>query len=170
MPLNTLNDLLITQLNELHAAEHHSAEVFHDLSRSAANPQLAESLGRCADTSQEHIKRLRDVFAKLALTPRPWHRAESEGMRGLCEDCMRLITISKAEPHVRDAAIIAVAQHLIHDQIAGYGCARTWAGLLGHEKVPPLLQANLREERDADVDLTRLADNLNRSALAHALS
>ncbi len=169
MSLNTLNDLFVNEINELHAAELHSAEIIREIARSATSPLLAEHLSHAATIHDQHLQRMRDVFAKLGLTPRPTQRAETEGMRGLCEDCMRLITASRCEPHVRDAAIVGVVQHLLHDQLAGYGCARTWSGLLGHEKVPSLLQANLREERELDVELTHLADNLNRSAMAHVL-
>ena len=65
----------------------------------------------------------------------------------------------------RDAALIAVAQHLEHDEIAGYGCARTWASLLGHRGVASALQRTLNEERRVDERLTRLAESLNRAAV-----
>ena len=70
-----------------------------------------------------------------------------------------------ADSHVRDAALIAAAQHLEHDEIAGYGCARTWAQMLGHESASVLLQRSLDEERAADARLSRLAEALNRAAL-----
>ena len=39
-----------------------------------------------------------------------------------------------AEPAVLDAAIIAAAQRVEHYEIAGYGCVRTYARLLGYEE------------------------------------
>jgi ferritin-like metal-binding protein YciE len=87
-------------------------------------------------------------------------------MKGLCQDCLRLANMSKAEPHVRDAALIAVAQHVEHDEIAGYGCARTWAGLLGYDQAASRLQQTLAEERKADAELSRLAERLNKAAAA----
>ncbi len=43
--------------------------------------------------------------------------------------------------------------------MAGYGTARTWAKLLGHEERVALLQQTLDEERDTDVSLTQLAES-----------
>ena len=91
-------------------------------------------------------------------------------MKGLCADCLDLARLARVEPHVRDAAVIAVAQHLEHDEIAGYGCARTWARLLGHRTIASTLQHTLNEEGRFDAKLSRLADALNRAALEPALA
>ena len=66
---------------------------------------------------------------------------------------------------VRDAAIIAALQRLEHDEIAGYGCARTWASLLGYTTAASELLKTLTEERRFDEGLTRVAETLNKSAL-----
>lgn len=91
-------------------------------------------------------------------------------MRGLAHDCMKLAVDSEAEPHVRDAALIAAAQHVEHDKIAGYGCARTWAGLLGHKIAAGMLQTTLDEEKAADRRLSQLAETLNAAAAEPALA
>lgn len=167
MPLNTMKDLLVTQLNELYAAEKHSAEVLPRLAKAASDPGLKSALRSHADETRGRLTRLDGVFNALDERPRA-ARAESKGMKGLCQDCLDLAEKARVEPHVRDAALIAVAQHVQHDEIAGYGCARTWAQLLGHDKAATELQKTLEDERNADVNLTRLAENLNKAALAAA--
>jgi ferritin-like metal-binding protein YciE len=62
-----------------------------------------------------------------------------------------------AEDEVRDAGLIAAAQRVEHYEIAGYGCARTYAQLLGDKNGARVLDTNLREEGDTDKKLTRLA-------------
>ena len=62
-----------------------------------------------------------------------------------------------ADPDVRDAALIAAAQRVEHYEIAGYGCARTFASILGDEETASLLQQSLDEEKETDVKLTELA-------------
>ena len=89
-------------------------------------------------------------------------------MKGLARDCLELAKESRAAPHVRDAAIIAGVQHIEHDEIAGYGCARTWAAVLGHEDAAAKLQLTLDEERRADAELSRIAQQVNREAMATA--
>jgi ferritin-like metal-binding protein YciE len=166
MPLNTMRDLLINQLNELYGAEKHSAAVLPRLAKAASSSKLGAAFRAHADETREHLSRLESVFEELGASPRAGARAESKGMKGLCQDCLKLAEMPKVESHVRDAALIAVAQHVEHDEIAGYGCARTWAGLLGHEEAAEQLQKTLDEERKADAALTRLAENLNKQAVS----
>ncbi len=161
MPLNTMNDLLIQQLSELYAAEKHSLRVLPKLEKSASEPALMEALASHIAATEHHVERLDSVFLELDAKPK---RIESEGMKGLLEDCLSLAESSRAEPHVRDAAIIAVAQHVEHDEIAGYGCARTWATLLGATDAAAKLETTLGEEHKSDAELTKIAERLNREA------
>ena len=124
MPMQTLHDLFIEQLNELFAGEAASIQAMQALRRAASNPRLAKLLEAHERESEKHAARLEDIFDSLEVVPR---RAGSHTLKGLCDDCVEWAGMSGAEPHVRDAALIAAAQHLEHDEIAGYGCARTWA-------------------------------------------
>jgi ferritin-like metal-binding protein YciE len=170
MPLNTMNNLLIEQINELYGAEKHCAEVLPRLARAASSPKLAAALRSHADQTEEHLSRLESVFEEVGASPRPSTRPESKGMKGLCQDCMNLANMTRVDPHVRDAALIAVAQHVEHDEIAGYGCARAWARLLGHDAAASLLQKTLNEERATDARLSKLAESLNKAALEPAMA
>ena len=62
------------------------------------------------------------------------------------------------EPAVMDAGLIAAAQRVEHYEMAGFGCVRTFARLLGHDKAADLLQETLDEEADADKKLAELAE------------
>jgi ferritin-like metal-binding protein YciE len=165
MSLHTLRDLLIEQLNELEAAENHRLKVLPRLENAANSPELATLLRKECDQSQHRLVRLDSAFSDLGIRPR---RVETQGMKGLLADCLRLAQDKSAEPHVRDAAVIAAAQHVSHDQIAGYGCARTWSNLLGCTQSANLLQKSLDEEKDADASLSRLAGKINQAALEPA--
>ncbi|MBS0196487.1 MAG: DUF892 family protein [Planctomycetes bacterium] len=166
MPLTTMKELLMLELNELYAAEKHGAQVLPELVKAAANPELSSALEEQQRRTNEHVARLESVFTELNAWPRPISRSESKGMRGLFQDSLRLANLTKAEPHVRDAALISVAQHVLHDEIAGYGCARSWAALLGYDESATRLEKSLEEERTFDIRLTRLAENINKQALA----
>ena len=45
--------------------------------------------------------------------------------------------------------------------MAGYGCVRTYAKLLGYDSAAKLLQQTLDEEGDTDKALTKLAEKIN---------
>ncbi len=162
MPLRSLKDLLIQQLNELYAGEKHAGQVLPRLAHAASSPRLADVFEGYAGEAKDHVERLTTIFDEMDVKPR---RAEAKGTKGLLEDCLRLADMENAEVHVRDAALIAVAQHVKHDGIAGYGCARTWARLLGMHEAADLLHKSLMEERNADAELTRIAEELNLEAV-----
>ena len=61
---------------------------------------------------------------------------------------------------VLDAALIAAAQRVEHYEMAGYGCARTYAHMLGLQEHAGLLQRTLDEEGDTDQKLTDLAETV----------
>ena len=163
--IHSLKDLLTEQLHELYAAETHSHTVLVKLAGAASSPKLAEALRAHADETKQHIARLERVFGEIGGKPR---KLETHGCKGLLEDCTEIAGRTKIEPHVRDAALIAVVQRLEHDEMAGYGCARTWAALLGHASAAAELLKTLTEERRFDEGLSRIAETLNKAALEPA--
>ena len=50
---------------------------------------------------------------------------------------------------------------LEHYEIAGYGCVRTYAQLLGNKRAAQTLQKTLDEEGDTDKTLTKLSKAIN---------
>jgi ferritin-like metal-binding protein YciE len=81
-------------------------------------------------------------------------------MEGLLEEGNELME-EDAEPEVLDAGLIAAAQHVEHYEIAGYGCVRTYADLLGFNNAAKLLQQTLDGEKQTDEKLTDLAKSIN---------
>jgi ferritin-like metal-binding protein YciE len=61
---------------------------------------------------------------------------------------------------VRDAGLISAAQRVEHYEIAGYGCARTYAELLGDRQGVKVLQQTLDEEGATDKELAKSTINL----------
>ena len=55
---------------------------------------------------------------------------------------------------------ISAAQRVEHYEIAGYGCARTYAEILGDRNGADLLEKTLEEEAATDKKLTELAKTL----------
>ena len=78
-------------------------------------------------------------------------------------------TAEEGDPSVLDAAIICAAQRVEHYEIAGYGCARTFAGLLGDNEAADLLQQTLDEEGQTDKRLTELAESSINQEAAQAV-
>ncbi len=80
-------------------------------------------------------------------------------MKGLLEEGEELMK-ERADSDVLDAALISAAQRVEHYEMAGYGCARTYARLLGLEDDARVLQQTLDEEGETDHLLTELAERV----------
>src|SRR4030095_9319760 len=83
-----------------------------------------------------------------------------KAMEGLIEEGKELME-EDADPEVLDAGLIGAAQRVEHYEIAGYGSAKTYAGLLDMKDVVKLLDQTLAEEKETDQLLTRLAEKIN---------
>lgn len=155
--MTTLNDLFQDGLADLYDAEQQIIKFLPKMAKAATTPALSEALTKHLDLSRQHIARLEQVFGDLGL---PTTRQTCDGMVGLLKEGQKL-TEQDAPPEVRDAAIIATVQRIEHYEMAGYGCLRTWAHVLGHHDSADLLQETLDEEKVADQTLTDVAHNIN---------
>jgi ferritin-like metal-binding protein YciE len=69
--------------------------------------------------------------------------------------------IDEQEGETLDAGLISAAQRVEHYEIAAYGFVRTYANLLGEDDAAELLEQTLKEEKETDQKLTKLAEKIN---------
>ena len=136
MIVKSMNDFFVAELQRLYGEEKHVAKVLPKLGKAASFPQLTTMFSDFEKETKTHLKRLEDVFAGIG---KKAVAKECPRVKGLCTECEAMAGL-EGESHVRDVALIAATQHLTHDQIAGYGCLRTWAKVLGKAKESELLQ------------------------------
>jgi ferritin-like metal-binding protein YciE len=101
--------------------------------------------------ARDYAVLLSESVRKLALRARARYLRRNEATEIIKED---------ADEEVRDAGLISAAQRVEHYEIAGYGCARTYAELLGDTKGAQLLRTTLEEETVTDKKLTELAKTM----------
>jgi ferritin-like metal-binding protein YciE len=164
MKLDTLEDLFVQQLRELYDAENRIIKALPKLARAAQLPGLQRAFQEHLEQTQEHVRRLEQVFERLGLKRRGM---KCDAIKGLLNEGKALLR-EDAKPPVLDAGLIAAAQKVEHFEIAGYGCARTWARLLGHDQAVGLLQQTLDEEGATDHKLTELAERIINPEAVHA--
>ena len=156
MKLKTLQDLYVDELKDLYNAEHQILKALPKMIKAATSPELAEAFKDHLKVTQGQVGRLEKVFKMLAVSPKG---KKCKAMEGLLAEGAELMS-EEAEPAVMDAGLIAAAQRVEHYEMAGYGCVRTFARLLGFDKAADLLQETLDEEADADKALTELAETV----------
>ncbi len=156
MKLGTLQDLYVDELKDLYSAEHQLLKALPKMAKAASSPQLAKAFTDHLSQTKGQIDRLDKIFKKLDVSPKG---KVCKAMQGLLEEGKELME-EEADPSVMDAALIAAAQRVEHYEMAGYGCVRTFADLLGFKDAAALLQETLNEEGAADNKLTRLAETV----------
>lgn len=154
MKMTDLQDLLKHELDDLYSAEKQITKALPKMAQAASSPKLKAAFQAHLQETQEHVVRLEAAYRTLRLTP---GRHKCEAMEGLLKEGEELIK-SKSEPDVLDAALIGAAQRVEHYEMAAYGCARTYARVLGQNTVADLLQRTLDEDGSADKKLTVLAE------------
>ena len=97
-----------------------------------------------------------EIFEELEVSPTG---KKCKAMEGLVAEGKEVLE-EEGNPSVIDAALIACAQRVEHYEMAGYGCVRTFASLLGYESAAALLLETLDEEGAADHKLTELAETI----------
>ncbi len=156
MKLETLKDLYIQELKDLYSAEKQIIKALPNMVKAATNKQLATGFEEHLKQTKEHVARLEKILTSHDESTRG---PKCEGMEGVLKEGEEMIK-EDAEEDVRDAGLIAAAQRVEHYEMAGYGCARTYAELLGDPDGAQLLQTTLTEESDTDKKLTKLANSV----------
>jgi ferritin-like metal-binding protein YciE len=113
-------------------------------------------LGKHLDETRAHSERLKQIFDRLGETPTGQLCKATQGLVGEAREMI----LAKVDDAVRDAGLIACAQRIEHYEIAGYGCAHTFAKALGEEAAAGLLGQTLNEEAAADERFTSLAEQV----------
>jgi ferritin-like metal-binding protein YciE len=152
--LNSFDELFVEQLQDLYDAEQRLTKALPKMAAAAHNPALKSAFEEHLQQTQNHVKRLEQVFQGLGKSAQT---KTCEAMKGLVEEGSEVIS-GEGDPNVKDAALIAAAQRVEHYEIAGYGTVRTFAQRLGKPEAVRLLQETLTEEAETDKKLTALAE------------
>ena len=123
MELTTLKDLYIHELKDLYSAEKQIITALPKMVKAASNEQLAAGFKEHLEQTKGHAVRLEKILSSHNQTTRGPKR---KGMEGLVKEGAELIE-KEADDDVRDAGLISAAQRVEHYEMAGYGCARTYA-------------------------------------------
>jgi ferritin-like metal-binding protein YciE len=157
--LISLKNLYIVELNTLYDCEAQLLKALPRFIQRVSNVGLRKGFTQHLEETKTHLERLDQLFDDMGGRPKT---RKCKGMRAILEEGEEVL----AEPpgELLDAAMIGAAQHIEHYEIAGYGCARTYASLLGDNDGAELLQLTLDEEIMTDKTLTGLAKQINLQA------
>jgi ferritin-like metal-binding protein YciE len=159
MPNNnreTLQKLYVEQLKDLYSAENQILEALPKMIQKATHSDLKRGFQEHYQQTEQQVQRLEEISEMIGES---LAGHECKGMKGLLKEGEEAMEEFK-DSDVLDAALIASAQRVEHYEMAGYGCSRTYANMLGFSDQATILQRTLDEEGETDKKLTELAETV----------
>ena len=155
MKITTLEDLLFDELNAIYSAENQVINILPRMAKTAGSDDLQTLLEDHLEQTHTHVQRLEQICEALNVKPRG---KKCLGMEGIIEEGREMLE-NETEREPLEAALIGIAQRVEHYEIAAYGTARAHARQLGFMKAVEVLGETLEEEKQADRQFTKLAQN-----------
>src|SRR5271165_2194332 len=146
MQMNRLRHLYIEELKDLYSAETQMVKALPKMANAASSEDLRVGFEEHLGQTKDHVARLEKILKALGESPKGKH---CKGMEGLIKEGSEMIE-ERPEPEELDAGLIAAAQRVEHYEMAGYGCVRTYAQLLGENESVAILEKTLNEEKETD--------------------
>jgi ferritin-like metal-binding protein YciE len=160
--IKNMEDLFVHQLQDIYYAEQQITKSLPDMIEKATDPQLKQGFQTHLRETENHVKRLEQVFQ---LTGQKVKGTDCPAIDGIIKEAKE-VAGEVDKKSVMDAALIAAAQAVEHYEMTRYGTLISWAKQLGHNNVVTLLQQTLDEEKATDKKLTAMAETggVNRKA------
>jgi ferritin-like metal-binding protein YciE len=151
-----LEKFFYDSLKDVYWAEKHLTKALPKLSKAATSEQLVTALDEHLEVTEEHIARLEQVFELLG---KKAQAKKCEAMEGLTKEAESVVEETEDGSSTRDVGIIISAQKVEHYEIAAYGGLAQLAKTMGLTEIHDLLGQTLQEEKEADENLTSIAEN-----------
>ncbi len=158
--LETLSDAFYAELQDVYSAEQQLVKALPKMAKNSSSERLVKAFEDHLDQTKKQVERVIQSFEE---TGKAAKAKKCEAMAGLVLEAEEMLDES-ADPLVKDAILIALAQKIEHYEIATYGTLCTWADCLGYKSAKKLLGQNLDEEEKADKLLTTLSKLTNEAA------
>ena len=153
MTVKTVQDLFVEELRDIYSAEKQITKALPRMAKAATHPELKQAFELHLEQTRGQIERLDQVFEQLDTAKRA---KKCEAMEGLLEEGRS--TMEEIEDkNVLDVGMIINAQKVEHYEIAGYGSLVALAKQLGQNQIASLLDQTLKEEKETDQTLNRIA-------------
>lgn len=153
MVLRNLQDLLVEQTRDLYDAELQYQNLLPSMLATASDADLRQELQSIGWDVEENLLALQRACTLLEVEA---EGVACEAMRGLVREARGTLD-ETGDPYLIDAALMANAQRIAHYEIAGFGTARQFARVIGHEELTTIFEDLVGLAGGHDRELTRVA-------------
>ena len=159
--IKNMDDLFVHTLRDIYYAEKQIVKSLPEMIEKASNQQLKQGFQTHLRETENHVKRLEQVFELIGKQAQGVDCPAIDGIIEEAED----VAGEVQDKTVLDAALIAAAQAVEHYEMTRYGTLIAWAKQMGRSDAATLLNQTLEEEKATDKKLTQMAEsNINRRA------
>jgi ferritin-like metal-binding protein YciE len=151
-----LEDLFHDTLKDIYFAEKKILVALPKMAKAAHSPELKQAFQKHEGETEAQVQRLEQVFELIDKRPQG---KTCDAIVGILDEGQEIMKEYKGSPAL-DAGLLAGAQAVEHYEMARYGTLRTWADELGLRDAVTLLDATLKEEKNADAILTKIAESV----------
>ncbi len=149
-------EFFIDQLKDIYWAEKHLHQALPKLRKASTSEELAAAFEQHTKDTEWQIELVEKVFGLMGEKPQA---KKCDAMEGLLKEAQSVIDDTEKDSFTRDAGLILAAQKAEHYEIASYGTLRIFAGHMGEKEVRRHLEKILENEKQTDVNLTKIAEN-----------
>jgi len=151
----TAQDVLVTELKEIHSAERQLSRAVPKLGRKIENETLKQKLEQRREQGAGIIEEIDSIFEEMGVTKA---RPKNVAAEGLIED-MNEHMEEIEDSRLLDPVLLASVQKLQHYCIAAWGTSASLGRLLDQPRVVQLMERLLEEGKRQDEELTQLAES-----------
>lgn len=160
--IDSLQTLYIAELQELYSAESQLSHLLETLANTVEHPGLQHHVLGYATELRSRSEDLGRILGSHGHDPR---QHPDQAMRALINETRKMAHVCGA--NVRDAALVASVQRIIHYKIAGYGTVAAYAKTLGRVEDASRFAEYAERDEAIDAELSDLAKStLNPQASA----
>lgn len=153
--IHDMEALYLAELQELHSTESQLLPLVQDLTSAVQSSALERELRSYATEIRTRREDLDRMISSHGVNPR---EHPDQAMQALIHETHKMMEVSPGP--VRDAALLASLQRLLHFKIAGYGSVATFAKTIGRVDEAARLAEYSSRDKTVDATLTDIAKSL----------
>jgi ferritin-like metal-binding protein YciE len=151
----SLADLFLDTLKDIYFAEKKILGALPKMAKAAQSDDLKAAFQKHEGETEQQVARLEQVFKSIDETPKG---KTCDAIMGILDEGKEIMDEYK-DTAALDAGLLAAAQAVEHYEISRYGTLKCWASELGYAQAVKLLDATLKEEKNTDQALSKLAES-----------
>lgn len=150
--IDSLEGLYVAELQELYSAESQLSQLLQHLANAVEHTGLQHHFIGYATELRSRSEDLGRILGSHGYNPR---QHPDQAMRALINETRKMAHVCGA--NVRDAALVASVQRIIHYKVAGYGTVAAYAKTLGRIEDAARFAECAERDEAIDAELTDLA-------------